>query len=87
MLNIENLQELAAVEFKNLQKEELTDASELVLDYSIPMEERATWLATELKNPYCFRVGEVGVKLEFAQNEQHFEDIFIAYLRRQKTGL
>lgn len=38
-------------------------------------------------NPYCFSVGGVGVKIEFAEGGPSLQDALAAFLIRQKSGL
>lgn len=38
-------------------------------------------------NPYCFCVGGVGVKIEFAEEGPTLQDALCAFLLRQYSGL
>lgn len=38
-------------------------------------------------NPYCFSVGGVGVKIEFAEGGPSLQETLAAFLIRQKSGL
>ena len=40
-----------------------------------------------LDNPYCFSVGGVGVKIEFAEGGPSLQETLTAFLIRQKSGL
>ena len=53
-------------------KEELVDVSDFVFDNTIPRELRAAALIGEIKNPYRFRVGDIGVELEFPEDAPTF---------------
>ncbi len=59
------LEELSKVDIQDINKEELVDIRELTFDITIPQEERKEVVIAAVKNPYCFRVGEIGVKIEF----------------------
>ncbi len=39
------------------------------------------------RNPYCFSVGGVGVKIEFAEGGPSLQETLAAFLIRQKSGL
>ena len=39
------------------------------------------------KNLYCFNIGGVGVKIEFAEGGPSLQDTLTDYLIRQKSGL
>ena len=56
---------LAGVDIRKMNKEELVDVSGMSLDPSVPQELRAGYILKTTGNPYCFRVGDLGVKLEF----------------------
>ena len=43
--------------------------------------------ATATKNPYCFCIGGIGVKIEFAENGPSLQDTLTDFLLRQKSGL
>ena len=82
-----DLAELASVDIQKVGKEKLVDASGLCFDPQVPQELRAAYLLNAIGNPYCFRVGELGVKLEFAENAPSLQDRMIDLLRRKKSGL
>jgi len=79
--------ELASVNIETINKEELVDVSGFTFDNTIPQEERAARILATVKNPYCFRVGDMGVKLEFSDNAPTLQDTFTNFLIRQKSGL
>ena len=41
----------------------------------------------DVKNPYCFCIGGVGVKIEFAESGPSLQDTLTDFLLRQKSGL
>ena len=86
-MNRELLTELSEVDIETVNKNELVDANEIILDYSIPQVQRIDYLLAKLKNPYCFKVGEIAVKLEFSDTEKSFEDTFLSILKREKASL
>lgn len=86
-MNRELLKELSEVDIETVNKNELVDANEITLDYSIPQNQRIDYLLAKLKNPYCFKVGEIAVKIGFNENERSFEDAFLAILKREKNSL
>ena len=86
-MNRELLKKLSEVDIETVNKNELVDANEITLDYSIPQNQRIGYLLAKLKNPYCFKVGEIAVKIGFNENERSFEDAFLAILKREKNSL
>ena len=87
MNNNITLTELAGVDITTVNKEELFDVSGMTFDNTIPKEKRAAQIMRTLKNPYCFRFGEIGVKLEFADSARPLQDAFGDLLERKKGGL
>ena len=79
--------ELAAIDIETVNKEELVDVSGLTFDNTVPQEQRAARVIEMVKNPYCFRVGEMGVKLEFSKGAPALQDRLTDFLKRQKSGL
>ena len=79
--------ELANVDIEAVNKEDLVDVSGFTFDNTIPQEQRAERVIAAIKNPYCFRVGDMGVKLEFSENAPALQDVFADFLKRKKSGL
>lgn len=79
--------ELANVNIDTVNKEDLVDVSDFTLDTSVPQEQRAARILATVKNPYCFRVGDMGVKLEFSEDAPALQGVFTDFLRRKKSGL
>lgn len=79
-----NLTELASVDIQKVHKEELVDTSDLRFDLQVPRELRAAYLLNAIGNPYCFRVGELSVKLEFADHAPSLQDTILTFLQRKK---
>lgn len=81
------ISELASVDIEAVNKEDLVDVSGFTFDNTIPQEQRAERVIAAVKNPYCFRVGDMGVKLEFAEDAPALQDVFADFLKRKKSGL
>ena len=43
--------------------------------------------AQAVENPYCFCIGGIGVKIEFAESGPSLQDTLTDFLLRQKSGL
>ncbi|WP_312433630.1 DUF6870 family protein [Lacrimispora sp.] len=82
-----SISELANVDIESVNKEDLVDASSFTFDNTVPQEQRAERVIAAVKNPYCFRVGDVGVKLEFPEDAPPLQDVFSDFLKRKKSGL
>lgn len=81
------ISELANVDIEAVNKEELVDVSNFIFDTTVPQEQRAEQVIEAVKNPYCFRVGEMGVKLEFTEHAPTLQEMFTNFLIRKKSGL
>ncbi|MBS6956722.1 MAG: hypothetical protein KH230_26340 [Enterocloster asparagiformis] len=87
MQNQIRVAELAGVDITAVNKEDLVDVSGLIFDTAVPKEQRAAQVLRKVKNPYCFRVGDMGVKLEFLDNAPPLQDCLNDFLERKKSGL
>ena len=78
---------LAGADIRKMDKEKLVDVSGMPLDPSIPRKLRAGYILKTTGNPYCFRVGDLGVKLEFLDSAPSLQDALSAFFQRKKSGL
>lgn len=86
MQNQIDISKLASVDITTVNKEDLVDVSGLTFDTTVPREQRAAQVLCKVKNPYCFRVGDMGVKLEFLDNAPPLQDCFTDFLQRKKAA-
>ena len=82
-----NVAALSSVDIQKIKKEELTDIRSIKLDPSVPQDLRAVYVLKEMGNPYCFRVGDLGVKLEFPDSAPSLQGALSAFFQRKKSGL
>ncbi len=87
MLTPEMIDDFMAVDLNTVNKEDLVDVSGFVFDNDVPQEQRADIIIATFKNPFCFRVGDVGVKLEFTNDAPDLQTVFSDFLKRKKSGL
>ena len=57
---------------KNLS--ELVDIRDVVIDKSLPLEERVRSYVEQIKDPYCFKVGDVVVRVSYADKDKSLTD-------------
>ena len=76
-----------SVNMETVNMEGLADISTLELDNSLPKEKRLEYVLEKLKNPFCFRYGEMGIKLEFDDNAPPMSEVLTSFLIRKKSGL
>ena len=82
-----NMERLANVDIQTVRKEELIDVSGVAFDNRVPQKYRATQVLQITGNPYCFRVGDLCVKLEFLESAPPLQDAFSSFLQRKKSGV
>ena len=76
-----------SVNMDTVDRSKLADISTLEFDNSLPKEKRPAYVLEKLKNPLCFRCGEVGIKLEFDDNAPPIQEVLTNFMIRKKSGL
>ena len=70
---------LKSVDIKNVDKGSLIDLDEVQIDDTRPVSERILSFLQQVQNPYCFRIGDVAVKVNYKPDwpsfQQNFEDL------------
>ena len=56
------LEEMRSVDVRTVDRDQLVDVTRIRIDEGLPKEERVREFVRRVKNPYCFRVGNVVVK-------------------------
>ena len=54
----------------------LVDIRDVVIDKTLPLEERVKSYVEQIKNPYCFKVGDVVVRVSYAGKEKSLTETF-----------
>ena len=76
----ERLEKMKSVDIREVDPADLVDLTQVSIDESLPVEQRVASFVSQVKNPYCFRIGDVAVKVEYQQNgptfQQNMEDLF-----------
>ena len=77
-----NLQRLRDVDIRTVDRSQLVDLNSIEVDESRPVSERMEEFVRKIKNPYCFRVGDVAVKVVYKENsptfQQNFEEMLLS---------
>lgn len=82
-----NIRTLSSVDIRAVAKEGLIDVSGLTFESNLRNELRPAKILQDTGNPYCFRVGDLAVKLEFPDDAPPLQDVFFTFLQRKKGGL
>ena len=83
-MTAKELDALKGVDVRIVDRAELVDIREVPVERGLPAEERIKRFIGKVKNPYCFRVGDVVVKTEFSENGGSFGERFERMLARLK---
>lgn len=70
---------MKSVDIRSVDKESLVDLGSIQIDSSKPVQERIQSFLQQIQNPYCFRIGDVAVKVNYRSDgpsfQQNFEDV------------
>ena len=64
---------LKSVDIKNVDKGSLIDLDVVQIDDTRPVSERILSFLQQVKNPYCFRIGDVAVKVNYKPDGPSFQ--------------
>ncbi len=76
----EKVEEWKKVDVREIDMDTLVDIRDVNIDMDWPKEKRIEEFIRQIKNPYCFKVGKVAVKVEFSEGDATFEDRVKEYL-------
>ena len=85
-LTAKELEQMKSVDIGAVAPESLPDVSGMAFDTSLPREERIALFLQAVENPYCFCIGGISVKIEFAESGPSLQDTLTDFLLRQKAG-
>ena len=77
------LEEMKAVDIRTVRREDLVDIRDVHIDRTLPKEERIKDFMRQIENPYCYKCGDVVVKVEFSDTDLTLEDCMEHYLRNR----
>ena len=76
---IKDIDTMKDVDIRSVDKDTLIDLDSVQIDSSQPVQERVRSFLQQIQNPYCFRIGDVAVKVNYKQDgpsfQKNFEDI------------
>lgn len=81
-LTREKLQEMAAVDIRNVDINSLTDLRDIVVDTKKPVPQKLASFAAQTNNVYVHRIGDYIVKVRFQKEGPTIDDKMEGYLRR-----
>lgn len=75
------LEEMKAVDVRTVDPETLVDVTTIKIDENLSKEERKAEYLKQVKNPYCFRIGDVVVKNVYSTDGVTLQDRFEQFAR------
>jgi len=73
------LEEMKSVDVRTVDRDSLVDVTQIHIDESLTKEERLKEFVRQVKNPYCFRVGDVVVKNVYSGDGVSLKERFEQY--------
>ena len=74
-----SLEEMKNIDIRTVDPETLVDVTQIVIDENLPKEERVKEYLRQVKNLYCFKVGDVAVKCSYSNDgvtlKERFEQL------------
>ena len=77
------VEEMKAVDIRTVSRDDLVYSRDVVIDQDAPKEERIKSFLRQIKNPYCFKVGNVVVKTIFADTDVTRDDRLEHYFKNK----
>ena len=75
------IEEMKEVDVRTVDPDTLVDIDDVVVDASLPREERIRSFLAQIRNPYCFKCGDMVVKISHADTDVTLEERMEHYLR------
>ena len=75
------IEEMKAVDIRTVDPESLVDVTGIFISDDMTKEERVAEFVKQIKNPYCFRVGDVVVKNVYSSDGVSLKDRFEQFAR------
>lgn len=76
------VEEMKAVDVRTVNPESLVDITQIVIDKNLSEKERKLEYIVQIKNPYCFRVGNIVVKCSYSEDgvtlNERFEQLVMS---------
>lgn len=77
----ERLEQLRAVDVRSIDKNDLIVLNQVTIDETKPVPERVAEFMRQIQNPYCFRIGDVAIKVVYKENGPSFQQNMIDMLQ------
>ncbi len=72
---------MKSVDIRNVDRSSLVDLNSVQIDDSQSVQDRIISFLDQIRNPYCFRIGDVVVKVNYKADGPSFQQKFEELLR------
>ena len=76
-LQYNDLSVMRDINIQDIDKDMLVDLNSVTIDETLPVAERVASFVAQIKNPYCFRIGDVKVKVVYKDEGPTFQQNLI----------
>ncbi|MCI8938224.1 MAG: hypothetical protein HFI44_15495 [Lachnospiraceae bacterium] len=77
-----SFEELQSVDIRTVRPEDVVDIRQIKIEEGLSQQEKRREFIRQVKNPYCFRVGNVIVKASYSRNgvslNERFEELVMS---------
>ena len=84
-LTAQEIEQMKSVDIGAVGRETLADASGFTFDLTLPKETRAQRMLEHFKNSYCFRLGDMVIKLEFTDEGPSLQELLTTFFCGRKA--
>lgn len=70
------LEKMKAVDIRTVKQEDVVDIRKIEIDKNLSQQEMREEFIKQVKNPYCFRVGNIIIKAGYSQDGVSLEERF-----------
>lgn len=81
-MNLNKLEKLSKLSFKDIDKNSLQDINDFLINPSLSLEERIKVFLDNTENPYILKCGDYVVKFSFSDNDLRINECFYRYLNQ-----
>lgn len=74
-MNCKQLDAMSLMDIEVIDRNELVNIKEVLIDTKLPAPERMLRYLDEIKNPYCFMCGDVPVKITFSSEGSELAEL------------
>jgi hypothetical protein len=79
MFTLRQLNEMSQMDINKMDVHNLVDVGTVKIDGNLPMPQRMEQYLNQIKNPYCFRSGEIKVKIAFSPDGNSLDNTLINF--------